>query len=64
MTLLPCELVQRNGDRLREVLLDLAEAACAPAELRDWLSQQCVFANTLVDRIVSEPIEPVRFSCG
>jgi tagaturonate reductase len=59
VTMLPCELVQRNGDRLRAVLLDLADVSSAPAVFRTWLATQCVWANTLVDRIVSEPIEPV-----
>lgn len=59
LTVFPCELVQRNGEVLRGVLLDLAEAVSAPADFRDWLANRCVWANTLVDRIVSEPIEPV-----
>lgn len=59
VTVLPCELVQRNGEGLRAVLLELAQAASAPEAFRDWLANGCVWANTLVDRIVSEPIEPV-----
>jgi tagaturonate reductase len=59
VTVLPCELVQRNGDKLRDILLDLAQSVSAPAAFRDWLVDRCVWANTLVDRIVSEPIEPV-----
>jgi len=59
LTLLPCELVARNGDRLREIVMGLArEWGCAPAFV-DWLQAQVVWANSLVDRIVSQALEPV-----
>ena len=59
LTLLPCELVSRNGERLREIVVALArDWQCAPAFV-DWLQTQPVWANSLVDRIVSEPLEPV-----
>lgn len=59
LTLLPCELVSRNGDQLRELVVQLArEWACTPAFV-DWLWTQVVWANSLVDRIVSEALEPV-----
>ncbi len=59
MTLLPCELVSRNGARLREVVLQLArDWQCAPAFI-DWMEARVVWANSLVDRIVSEALEPV-----
>ncbi|HEY9109247.1 MAG TPA: mannitol dehydrogenase family protein [Roseateles sp.] len=58
LTLLPCELVSRNGDTLRERVAALAaDWRCAPAFI-DWLRDQVVWANSLVDRIVSEPLEP------
>lgn len=53
--LMPTELVPRNGDTLRARTLPLAVALSQP--FHDWLCQQ-VFANSLVDRIVSEPLEP------
>ncbi|RZI93498.1 MAG: mannitol dehydrogenase family protein, partial [Rubrivivax sp.] len=59
LTLLPCELVARNGDALRELVVALARTwQCAPAFV-DWLQTQPVWANSLVDRIVSEALEPV-----
>lgn len=59
LTLLPCELVSRNGDALRELVVALARAwQCAPAFV-DWLQTQPVWGNSLVDRIVSEALEPV-----
>lgn len=56
LTVMPTELVVRNGDVLRARVLDLAEAL-DPA-LVDWIAREVVFANSLVDRIVSEPLEP------
>lgn len=59
LTLLPCELVSRNGERLREIVVQLArEWHCAPAFV-DWLQAQPVWANSLVDRIVSQALAPV-----
>lgn len=59
MTILPCELINRNGDVLRGAVLALAEAAQAPAAFAQWITSDVIFADTLVDRIVSQPIEPV-----
>jgi tagaturonate reductase len=60
ITLLPCELVNGNGPVLRGLVRDHAAAAgdAAPGFL-DWLDRAVIFANTLVDRIVSEPIAPI-----
>ena len=56
---LPCELVPSNGKVLRQHLTGLASAWGVPAPFMDWLANSVVFANTLVDRIVSQDIEPV-----
>nr|WP_230426582.1 hypothetical protein [Gemmobacter aquarius] len=53
--LMPTELVPRNGDTLRARTLSLAQNL-SPA-FHDWLAGQ-TFANSLVDRIVSEPLDP------
>jgi tagaturonate reductase len=59
LTLLPCELVSRNGEQLRAIVVQLArEWGCAPSFV-DWLQGHVVWANSLVDRIVSEALEPV-----
>ena len=55
----PCELIERNGDYLKGLVLGLARRSGASASLVDWLDHECVWANSLVDRIVSAPIEPV-----
>lgn len=59
LTLLPCELVARNGDVLRDVVRDLARGWGLGADFDAWLTGHCVWGNSLVDRIVSEAIEPV-----
>lgn len=58
VTLLPCELVVRNGDVLRTAIRGLARDQGREAAFLDWLERECVWANTLVDRIVSEPLHP------
>jgi tagaturonate reductase len=59
LSVLPCELVSRNGDRLREIVAGLADEWNRPARFVDWMTGQVVWANSLVDRIVSEPLHPV-----
>src|SRR6185369_1720764 len=59
LTLLPCELVSRNGDQLRGIVTQLAAAWSCPSAFVDWLLAHVVWANSLVDRIVSESLEPV-----
>ena len=59
LTALPCELVNHNGRMLRAAVLDLAAGSGAPADFGDWISREVIFADSLVDRIVSEPLEPI-----
>ncbi|MFT4013546.1 MAG: mannitol dehydrogenase family protein [Paracoccus sp. (in: a-proteobacteria)] len=59
LVILPCELVQGNGPVLRGLVRGIAQAEGGAPEFLDWLDREVIFANTLVDRIVSEPIEPV-----
>lgn len=56
IVVMPTELVARNGDQLRARVLRLA--APLGADFADWVAGQVVFANSLVDRIVSEPLDP------
>ncbi|MBX9468378.1 MAG: mannitol dehydrogenase family protein [Rhizobium sp.] len=58
LTILPCELISRNGEVLQRLIVDLARRHTADATFVSWLSEHVVWGNTLVDRIVSEPIEP------
>jgi tagaturonate reductase len=59
LTLLPCELVSRNGDTLRDLVTRVARGWNADENFIDYLTNDCVWVNSLVDRIVSEPIQPV-----
>jgi tagaturonate reductase len=59
VSLFPCELVENNGDTLRGIVLGLARQWALPHAFADYLSARCVWVNSLVDRIVSAPIEPV-----
>lgn len=58
ITILPCELVARNGDALRAATAELAVHWALPDPFRHWLDRDCLWINSLVDRIVSEPIDP------
>jgi len=53
LILLPCELIERNGDALSRAVLELAAAWQLEASFVTWLQHSCVFANTLVDRIIT-----------
>lgn len=59
VSIFPCELVASNGDTLRDLVIGLAQRWTLPAPFVAYLSGQCIWVNSLVDRIVSEPIEPV-----
>jgi tagaturonate reductase len=55
LVVLPCELVENNGDVLRDLIGSSLIAWNAPKALQDWVVRSCAFPNTLVDRIVSAP---------
>lgn len=51
--IVPCELIDHNGDTLRDTVLRYAERWQLPAAFSRWITQHCEFYNTLVDRIVT-----------
>ncbi|MHB0937262.1 MAG: tagaturonate reductase [Armatimonadota bacterium] len=53
MVLLPCELIDRNGDNLKRAVLQHAEAWKLEKGFCAWVEAHCRFLNTLVDRIVT-----------
>ena len=59
LVLLPCELISANGTTLRQIIVDLAGSLGDEPALLEWLEHRCVWVNSLVDRIVSEALEPV-----
>lgn len=58
LKILPCELISRNGEMLKGIVMRLAPILSADAAFAAWLKDDVLWANSLVDRIVSEPIEP------
>lgn len=50
--IIPCELIDKNADVLKKVLLQLATEWQFEEGFTQWLTSACTFNNTLVDRIV------------
>ena len=59
LSIFPCELVADNGTVLRQVIVALARQWRCDAAFIGYLQTGCLWINSLVDRIVSEPIEPI-----
>jgi tagaturonate reductase len=59
ITLFPCELTPDNGKTLRAAVLKVLDGWSVPAPARRWIGEDCIWINSLVDRIVSEPLEPL-----
>ena len=52
-TIIPCELIDYNGEALKALVLRYAEEWQLPAAFRDWVETANTFCSTLVDRIVT-----------
>ena len=52
VTLLPCELIENNGEMLRQIVRQHAQDWGLEESFFQWLDKSCHFVNTLVDRIV------------
>ena len=59
LSIFPCELIERNGDVLRDIVRAMAVQWKLEPGFVAWLGEQCVWANSLVDRIVSQALQPV-----
>lgn len=53
LIILPVELIDDNGEQLRRCVTALARRWGLGARFEAWLDTACVFASTLVDRIVT-----------
>ncbi len=53
LVIMPCELIDRNGDNLRNIVIQLAKEWGLGKEFISWLENSNYFLNTLVDRIVT-----------
>jgi tagaturonate reductase len=49
---LPCELIEKNGENLKRIVLQYVDHWKLSTEFKNWIIETCVFCNTLVDRIV------------
>lgn len=55
VSVIPCELREHNAQLLQGIVLKLAETWGLADGLRRWLGEECVWLETLVDRIVVDP---------
>ena len=53
LVILPCELLEDNGERLRQCVHQHVLDHRLDPGFRRWLDEACLFPNTLVDRIVT-----------
>ena len=58
ITLFPCELTPATATSCGRSCSSLLDAWGAPAAFRRWAGEDCLWVNSLVDRIVSQPLEP------
>lgn len=52
LVMIPCELIDRNGDELGKIVRRLAREWGWEEAFLSWLDAECAFLNSLVDRIV------------
>lgn len=51
--IIPCELIDYNGEALQELVLRYAQEWALPTAFTQWLNEANTFCSTLVDRIVT-----------
>ncbi|MCR9138412.1 MAG: mannitol dehydrogenase family protein [Alphaproteobacteria bacterium] len=56
LAIFPTELIRQNGNVLKSRVLDLC--GDQDSAFRKWLEDSVIWANSLVDRIVSQPLQP------
>ncbi|MBI3821697.1 MAG: altronate dehydrogenase [Planctomycetes bacterium] len=55
LTLLPCELIECNADKLSQLVVMQSYAWGLSDGFRTWIKEECVWLNSLVDCIVTMP---------
>ena len=53
LVIIPTELIPGNGDKLKEIVLELAKSNKLEPGFTEWLKRSNHFCNSLVDRIVT-----------
>lgn len=60
LIVIPCELIDRNGDNLKKIVLQYATDWNLDKGFVSWINNDNIFCNTLVDRIVpGYPIDKI-----
>jgi len=66
--IIPCELIDKNGDKLKEIIIQYATLWQLPKGFINWINEANTFSNTLVDRIVpgfpKESIKEIQEDIG
>jgi tagaturonate reductase len=52
LTIIPCELINNNSEKLKEIILKYADDWNLSKDFINWIKIDCSFHSTLVDRIV------------
>ncbi|AKD03730.1 tagaturonate reductase [Pontibacter korlensis] len=52
LTMIPCELIEKNGAALQQTILKFARHWGLSTDFTAWIREHNIFCNTLVDRIV------------
>ncbi len=55
VTVAPCELIENNGNTLFNIVIDQAKVWGVEDDCLEWIREDVVWLNTLVDRIVASP---------
>lgn len=53
VTIMPCELIEKNGEALRNSILQCIDHWKLENGFKEWINRHTLFCNTLVDRIVT-----------
>ncbi|UII75373.1 tagaturonate reductase [Flagellimonas sp. HMM57] len=52
LIIIPCELIDKNGENLKKIILKYAQEWNLDPNFTNWINEDTIFCNTLVDRIV------------
>ncbi len=50
---IPCELIEKNGDNLHKIIIRYSKEWNLGEDFISWVNNECIFTNSLVDRIVT-----------
>lgn len=68
LAIIPCELIEKNGEALRQAVLQYVKHWGLPQAFSTWIEESNSFCNTLVDRIVpgfpKENIQEIQQELG